>query len=106
MSDPETVVDEAETVDETAEEPKHRGRVSAFPEEIAIQAQKVYRKVYNKQFKSNQTILKGGGDIELSAKEAAIIAKNEYLVEQGYEPLSKNVNRKPKEDVAEDESED
>jgi len=98
---------EVEAEDQTAEdtEPKRRGRVSAFPEEIAAQAQKVYRKVYNKQFKANQTILKAGGDVEVDAKEAAIIAKNEYLVEQGYEALSKNVNRKPKEDVEDSDSE-
>ena len=100
MSDTE-VIDE--TVEEAEGESKRRGRVSLYPEEIGTQAQKVYRKVYNKQFKANQTILKAGGDIELGAKEAAIIAKNEYLVEAGYEAKSKNVNRKPKEDIEVDE---
>ena len=96
MSD---TVDETEVEATEETEAKRRGRVSLYPEEIGTQAQKVYRKVYNKQFKANQTILKAGGDIELGAKEAAIIAKNEYLVEAGYEAKSKNVNRKPKEDV-------
>ena len=97
---PEDVaVEEVEAVE--GAETKHRGRVSLYPEEIGNKAQKIYRKVYNKQFKANQTILKAGGDVELSAKEAAIIAKNEYLVSEGYEAASKNVNRKPKEDVAE-----
>lgn len=98
MSDIEV---EATAGAETETESKHRGRVSLYPEEIGDKAQKIYRKVYNQRFKANQTILKAGGDIELSAKEAAIIAKNEYLVSEGFEPASKNVNRKPKEDEPE-----
>jgi len=106
MSEPELEsMINPETDVEAEEGAKRRGRVSAFPEEIAAEAQKVYRKVYNKQFKANQTILKSGGDVEVTAKEAAIVAKNEYLVEQGYEPLSKNVNRKDPEAEAEEETE-
>jgi len=62
-----------------------RGRVSKYPLDVATNAQKVYRKVYNRQFKANQTILKAGGDVELTAKAAALEAKNAFIVEAGYE---------------------
>jgi len=73
---------EVEAAEET--EFKRRGRVSKYPEEVAAEAQKIYRKVYNRQFKANQTILKAGGDIEVEAKAAALDAKNAYLVEAGF----------------------
>jgi hypothetical protein len=79
----EAVEVEAETVE--GEPGKHRGRVSKYPEDVALAAQKMYRKEYNRQFKANQTILKAGGDIEVTAAEAGLNAKSAYLVEAGFE---------------------
>ena len=82
-------VAEAEVATEVGEEAEagngRRGRVSKYPLDVATNAQKVYRKVYNRQFKANQTILKAGGDVELTAKAAALEAKNAFIVEAGYE---------------------
>jgi hypothetical protein len=86
MSENEAVEEvEAEAVEGDEAEAGRRGRVSKYPDEIAAEAQKVYRKVYNRQFKANQTILKAGGDVEVTAKVAALEAKNAWLVESGYE---------------------
>ena len=83
-------VEEVEAVEVEGEateegEGKRRGRVSKYPEDVALAAQKMYRKEYNRQFKANQTILKAGGDIEVTAAAAGLKAKAAYLTEAGFE---------------------
>ena len=78
-------VEAVEATDETVEEGKRRGRVSKYPEDVALAAQKMYRKEYNRQFKANQTILKAGNDVEVTAAAAGLKAKAAYLTEAGFE---------------------
>jgi hypothetical protein len=87
MPDVEEVEVETEVeAEEGAEtEAKGRGRRSKYPDDVAASAQKVYRKVYNRQFKANKALLKAGQDIEIEAKAAALEAKNAWLNENGYE---------------------